>query len=75
MNAFHSFSNILPAVLVLLFFIALLTSKPLPNFEERKTLHFALRIFTAKTISLFDLAVHLGRWLVLREREATTSAA
>ncbi len=77
MNAFRSFSSVLPAVLVmlLLLIVPLIASKPGMGLGERKTdLHSAFWIAAIKTASFFALAAPLGKWLALREREAAASA-
>lgn len=74
-DAFRSFSNILPAAVA--FLILIIAALLIFNFslatERREASLSAFGILARNITSLFALAVPLGRWLTLREREAAAS--
>lgn len=76
MNAFRSFSNILPAALTAFFILiaALLIFSSSLGLERREAAISAFWIPATSTTSLFALAAPLARWFTLREREAAASA-
>jgi hypothetical protein len=76
LNAFRSFSNILPAAasVLLIFVLALSVFGLSPSRQHDKEKVFSALWFPAAvTTSLFALAWHLGKWFVLREREAVSA--